>query len=199
MARRSSEAQCLREFNNRATTRPSYDGHCGVTRRSFTYVLAARETNSWRSCELLRCTENGAAAKASVEHRTFWRRWSAGPGAVAIAGPLVRLRFACREVGLRSNPAAPASRSPYSQRPTYARIHGRGVIRAPRIARTERDATPHSTQLPASHDNGTLGSRRPTGPAIAASVAPAATSDGFESRSRCLPARAHERLVTRRA
>jgi hypothetical protein len=48
--------------------------------------------------------------------------------ALAIAGSLVRLRFACREVGLRSNPATPASPSPYSQRPTYTRIHGHGLF-----------------------------------------------------------------------
>jgi hypothetical protein len=46
----------------------------------------------------------------------------------AIAGSLVRLRFACREIGLRSNSAAPASRSPYSQRPTYTRIHRHGLF-----------------------------------------------------------------------
>ena len=46
----------------------------------------------------------------------------------ATAGSLVRLRFPCREVGLRSNPVAPASPSAYSQHHLYARIHSHGVI-----------------------------------------------------------------------
>ena len=58
--------------------------------------------------------------------------------------------LACREVGLRSNPDAPASRGPYSQQPTYTRKHGHGLIA--RHGSRGRNATrlPRCGQLPAS-------------------------------------------------
>jgi hypothetical protein len=79
----------------------------------------------------------------------------------AIAASLGRLRFACREVGLRSNPAAPASPSPYVQRPMYTRIHSHGLFarRRSREPKATRQLAPANFRLRSEAARSEVGAR----------------------------------------